>query len=35
MITPRKTPEERHADGKALRKEVKRSSHGDWSPASA
>jgi uncharacterized protein (DUF2252 family) len=33
MMTARKTPEERHADGKALRKEVKRSSHGDWSPA--
>jgi uncharacterized protein (DUF2252 family) len=32
-MTERKTPEERHADGKALRKEVKRSSHGDWSPA--
>ncbi len=32
-MTVHKTPDERHADGKALRKEVKRSSHGDWSPA--
>ncbi len=28
-----KTPEERQAAGKALRREVPRSSHSDWSPA--
>jgi uncharacterized protein (DUF2252 family) len=28
-----RNPEERKADGKALRKDVPRSSHGDWSPA--
>jgi uncharacterized protein (DUF2252 family) len=28
-----RTPDERHAEGKARRKEVPRSSHGDWAPA--
>ena len=29
----RPTPQERHASGRARRKEVPRSSHGDWAPA--
>ena len=33
-MSERQTPEERKAAGKALRKDVPRSSHGDWSPAS-
>ena len=33
-MTAHQTPEERKAAGKALRNEVPRSSHGDWSPAS-
>ena len=32
-MSDRQTPEERKAAGKALRKDVPRSSHGDWSPA--
>ena len=32
-MTTRQTPPERRADGKAWRKQVPRSSHGDWRPA--
>ena len=32
-MTAHRSPEERRADGKALRETVPRSSHGDWSPA--
>jgi len=33
-MSEHRTPEERKAAGKALRKDVTRSSHGDWSPGS-